>query len=199
MDSTNPLHLEWMQVQKQENQGFAQVIIDMSGKLSEEQREQIEELVDIAGLDYKKVCLKSRPTFLIKSQSRLIPAKLSNSKLIEQNASVIRRAIEADFNVREIKSLAALCRVISRQNVKMDDCTIVYFDESKAIDDLALAFVQNETSNPVLRVTDSALARQIGLQPDKFYCYYKPSFANKTEQCTQKLEQAMIGEDVTEE
>ena len=64
----------------------------------------------------------------------------------------------------------------------MDDMTFIYFadDSQKSLPylNLQLAFIQNETKHSLIRVTSPELAALLKLDHGKFYCVYKPSFAN---------------------
>ena len=64
----------------------------------------------------------------------------------------------------------------------MDDMTFVYYEdpnkESPPYHELQLVFIQNETSNNLVKVTSRELARLLKLEHGTFHCYYKPSFAN---------------------
>ena len=58
---------------------------------------------------------------------------------------------------------------------------VFYEDASKPtmpFRDLQLAFIQNDSKTNLVRVIDSDLAKTLKLDHGKFYCYYKPSFAN---------------------
>jgi len=41
-----------------------------------------------------------------------------------------------------------------------------------------MAFIQNDSRHNLIRVTSSDLARLLKMEHGKFYCFYKPSFAN---------------------
>lgn len=63
--------------------------------------------------------------------------------------------------------------------------TFVYYQDEEEeegketlFQDLQIAFIQNETSNNLIKVTDANLASILNLKPGTFHCYYKPSFAN---------------------
>ena len=64
----------------------------------------------------------------------------------------------------------------------MDDMTFVYFEDPDAPKrpflDLQLAFIQNDSKSNLVKVKSRELAKQLKMEPGKFYCYYKPSFAN---------------------
>ena len=60
----------------------------------------------------------------------------------------------------------------------MDDVTFVYYEGLEKPSPLSIALIQNETKSNLVKVTDAELADKLDLKPGKFYCYYKPSFAN---------------------
>lgn len=89
----------------------------------------------------------------------------------------------------EADSLPELSSLVESQNTRMDDMTFIYFKDSVSAlpyEDLQLAFIQNETKHSVIRVTSPKVAGLLKLEHGKFYCVYKPSFANY------KFEHAMV-------
>lgn len=65
----------------------------------------------------------------------------------------------------------------------MDDMTFVYFEDATVKDkplfqDLQQAFIQNDSKSNLVRVRSKELAKQLKMETGKFYCVYKPSFAN---------------------
>ena len=46
----------------------------------------------------------------------------------------------------------------------------------------ALRILKHESQHQVLEVRDSATAKELKMEPGKFYCYYKPSFLNGFEE-----------------
>ena len=57
--------------------------------------------------------------------------------------------------------------------------TFIYYKKPHEFADLALAYIRNETENPIIEVTSEHVADALRLEPGKFYCYYKPSFVNQ--------------------
>lgn len=64
----------------------------------------------------------------------------------------------------------------------MNDITIAYCHDPATRNSEStirgMRMMRHESENPLLEVRDQALAEKIGMQPGKFYCYYKPSFIN---------------------
>ena len=50
--------------------------------------------------------------------------------------------------------------------------------EDIAREEMAFRMMKAETKNPILQVTDTELAKKLGMEDGKFYCYYKPSHLN---------------------
>ena len=81
------------------------------------------------------------------------------------------------MQVKDVNTLKELATIVKKQNQQMDDVTFVFYAERDP-PPLSIALIQNETKSNLVRVRNSDLAQKLDLKPGKFYCYYKPSFAN---------------------
>ena len=46
-------------------------------------------------------------------------------------------------------------------------------------DSIARQLIQNETTNRLVHLTDVEVAKQIGMEEGKYYCFYNPSLVNR--------------------
>ena len=81
------------------------------------------------------------------------------------------------MQVKEVNTLKELATIVKKQNQQMDDVTFVFYAEQDP-HPLSIALIQNETKSNLIRVRDRLLAEKLNLKLGKFYCYYRPSFAN---------------------
>ena len=137
----------------------------------------VKELAEITDSDLQKISDKNRPTLLYKKLDRLVQVQLSDIMTPYHNELVAEA--KAKLEILEVTTLKELATLMVKQNKRMDDVTFVYYaDKSNVPSPLSLALIQNETKSNLIRVVDADLAKKLDLQPGKFYCYYKPSFAN---------------------
>ncbi len=91
--------------------------------------------------------------------------------------------VGTDLNavVHSVKDLAESLRTF---NLEIDDCTFVHCStrslSSKETTDAQNVYrlIKSQSKNPVLQVTDASLAKKLGMEDGKYYCYYKPSYIN---------------------
>ena len=84
--------------------------------------------------------------------------------------------------VRLAATIKDLVQALKENNTQLDSLTIAYCTDGdpkrRDLEQKALRLLAHETQHQILEVRDLELANFIKMEPGKFYCYYKPSFAN---------------------
>jgi hypothetical protein len=68
--------------------------------------------------------------------------------------------------------------------------TIVYCHDkiAKTYPEQAFRLLRHESTHQILELRDENLAKQMKMEPGKFYCYYKPSLINGYDKGVGQLE-----------
>ena len=79
-------------------------------------------------------------------------------------------------------SIKDLIDALKNNNTELDSLTIAYYndgsEEKREIRQRALCILSHETQHQILEVRDPEMAKFVKMEPGKFYCYYRPSYAN---------------------
>lgn len=83
----------------------------------------------------------------------------------------------------EVKSIKDLAERLRKYNRSLSDSVFVYCQTSEkeaASEEYrgAIRMIRADSRNPLLVVKDEAAAKELGMKPGTFYCYYRPSYVN---------------------
>lgn len=102
----------------------------------------------------------------------------------------LRTLLTKESSLLPISSIKDLADYIQKFNRGLNDTTIVYCQGEDGLESpttkVAVRLMRQESSNPILTVSDKELSAKMRMEPGKFYIYYKPSFINGFEQYMDK-------------
>ena len=161
-------------------QGYKVMLVDLAdaANATAEAKEKAKSILNQLSISLDKVEAKTDPSVFLHindSLHRVKPATLGNVADFKAFADRVSK-------VKLAATIRDLVDTLKANNTELDSLTIVYCTDGNPKtyeqEQKALRMLTHESQHQVLEVRDLGMARFIKMEPGKFYCYYKPSYAN---------------------
>lgn len=187
-DSSSPTQTEFL-----EDLDISEVFDRITGRLSRLEivkvdvrtiSPEMETYIEKLGFQNSEhVSNKNKPSFAVRVDNQIHKVAPETVAIGGASDTLLNEKYRSIQYIHQAKDLAD---ALSRGNKSLESVTILYCRDKEALcettEAVALNLLRYETSNKLLVVSDSDVAKKLKVEPGRFYAYYKPSFVNGFEQ-----------------